>query len=57
VKLRPLPFCDAVLTWVVEEARAFRPEPPAAPARLALRRVDLALVLPVVAAFGALALA
>jgi hypothetical protein len=57
VKLRPLPFCDAVLTWVVEEARSFRPEPPAAPARLAVRPVDLALVLPVAAALGALALA
>jgi hypothetical protein len=57
VTLRPLPFCDAVLTWVVEEARAFRPEPAAAPAQLAVRPVDLALVLPVAAALGALALA
>ena len=28
VPLRPIPFCDAVLAWVVSEARAFRPQPP-----------------------------
>ncbi len=57
VSLRPIPFCDAVLDWVVGEARAFTPEAPGAPARLALRPVDLALVLPVAAALAALAAA
>jgi hypothetical protein len=56
VSLRPIPFCDAVLAWVVGEARSFRPEPPAAPARLALRPVDLALLVPVATALAALAL-
>jgi hypothetical protein len=56
VRLRPIPFCDAVLGWVVDEARSFRPELPAAPARLALRPVDVALAVPVAAALAALAL-
>ena len=57
VSLRPIPFCDAVLAWVAGEARSFRPEPPAAPARLTLRPVDLALLVPVATALAALALA
>jgi hypothetical protein len=56
VPLRPVPFCDAVLAWVVSEARAFRPQSPAAPARLALRAVDALLVLPAASALAALAL-
>jgi hypothetical protein len=55
VRLRPIPFCDAVLAWVVSEARAFRPEPPGPPLRLAVRAPDLVLVL--LAAFPAAALA
>ena len=57
VSLRPIPFCDAVLAWVAGEARSFRPEPPAAPARLTLRPVDLALFVPVATALAALAAA
>ena len=57
VSLRPIPFCDAVLAWVAGEARSFRPEPPAAPARLTLRPVDLALLVPVATALAALAAA
>jgi hypothetical protein len=56
VSLRPIPFCDAVLGWVVSEAQAFRPRPAGAPARLALRPVDLLLALPAAAALAALAL-
>ena len=56
VSLRPIPFCDAVLAWVVNEARSFRPEPPAAPARLAVRPADLVLAVPVAASLAALAL-
>jgi hypothetical protein len=44
VRLRPIPFCDAVLAWVVSEARAFRPEAPGPPLRLTIRPADLALV-------------
>jgi hypothetical protein len=55
VPLRPVPFCDAVLAWVVSEARAFRPQPPVAPARLALRPVDALLVVPAASALAALA--
>ena len=57
VPLRPIPFCDAVLGWVVSEARAFRPQPPSAPAQLALRAVDLLLVVPAASALAALSLA
>jgi hypothetical protein len=57
VRLRPIPFCDAVLAWVVSEARAFRPQPPGPPARLTLRTVDLLLVVPVASALAALSLA
>jgi len=57
VSLRPIPFCDAVLAWVAGEARSFRPAPPAAPARLTLRPVDLALLVPVATALAALAAA
>jgi hypothetical protein len=45
VSWRPIPFCDAVLAWVVSEARAFRPEPPGASLALAIRTSDLVLVL------------
>ncbi len=57
VRLRPIPFCDAVLAWVVSEARAFRPQPPSQPAQLALRTVDLLLVVPAAGALAALGLA
>jgi hypothetical protein len=55
VSWRPIPFCDAVLAWVVSESRVFRPEPPGGPLVLAIRPADLALVL--VAALPAAALA
>jgi hypothetical protein len=55
VSLRPIPLCDAVLGWVVGEARAFRPQAAGAPARLALRPVDLLLAVPAAAALAALA--
>jgi hypothetical protein len=55
VSLRPIPFCDAVLAWVVSEARAFRPEPPAPPLALRTRAADVVLV--VMAALPAAALA
>jgi hypothetical protein len=55
VRLRPIPFCDAVLASVVSEARAFRPEDPGPPLGLAIRPSDLALV--VLAALPAAALA
>ncbi|MBD0283158.1 MAG: hypothetical protein ICV69_13340 [Thermoleophilaceae bacterium] len=46
VRMRPLPVLDAVLTWVVREAGAFRPSPPRAPAAaLAAAPVDCLLVL------------
>jgi hypothetical protein len=57
VALRPIPFCDAVLAWVVSEARAFRPQPPGPPAQLALRAVNLLLVVPAAGALAALSLA
>jgi hypothetical protein len=41
---RPLPFLDAVLAWVVREARAFRSAAPAQPLRLAARPLDWALM-------------
>jgi hypothetical protein len=44
VRLRPLPVLDAVLGWVVAEARNFRPAAPAAPLDLRLRALDLVLV-------------
>jgi hypothetical protein len=56
VSLRPIPFCDAVLGWVVSEAQVFRPQPAGAPARLKLRPVDLLLAVPAAAALAALAL-
>ncbi|MET0836477.1 MAG: hypothetical protein ABWY97_06830, partial [Thermoleophilaceae bacterium] len=55
VRLRPIPFCDAVLAWVVSEAKAFEPEAPGPPLKLALRPLDLVLVL--LAALPAAALA
>jgi hypothetical protein len=57
VRLRPIPFCDAVLAWVVTEAKAFEPEPPGPPLRLALRPLDLVLVLVATLPAAALALA
>jgi hypothetical protein len=45
VDLRPLPLMDAVLDWVVGEARAFRPLAPGTPPALALRAPDALLVL------------
>jgi hypothetical protein len=44
VALRPLPFLDAVLDWVVGEAQAFRPLAPGIPPTLALRARDVLLV-------------
>ena len=44
VALRPLPFLDAVLDWVVGEAQAFRPLGPGIPPTLALRARDVLLV-------------
>jgi hypothetical protein len=44
VQPRPLPVVDAVLGWVVAEARRFRPAAPAAPLGLRLRLLDLVLV-------------
>jgi hypothetical protein len=57
VRLRPIPFCDAVLAWVVTEAKAFEPEPPGPPLRLALRPLDLVLVLLAAVPAAALAVA
>jgi hypothetical protein len=57
VRLRPIPFCDAVLAWVVSEAGAFRPQPPGPAAQLGLRAVDLLLVVPPASALAALSLA
>ena len=45
VALRPLPLLDAVLVWVVSEANAFRPLAAGVPPQLALRSVDVLLVL------------
>jgi hypothetical protein len=45
VEVRPLPFLDAMLGWVVGEARAFRPLAPGTPPALALRAPDALLVL------------
>ena len=45
VELRPLPFVDAVLAWVVSEARAFRPLAPGPSPVLVLRMTDGLLVL------------
>ena len=57
VKLRPVPFLDAVLGWVVREASAFRP-PPARPAHaLRTRWVDALLIVAAVAPALTLALA
>ena len=44
VALRPLPFLDAVLDWVVGEAQAFRPLGPGIPPTLAPRARDVLLV-------------
>jgi hypothetical protein len=44
VALRPLPFLDAVLDWVVVEAQAFRSLAPGIPPTLALRARDVVLV-------------
>ena len=44
VHLRPLPVLDAVLGWVVAEARRFQPAAPAAPLALRLRMIDVLLV-------------
>jgi hypothetical protein len=55
VSLRPIPFCDAVLAWVVSEAGAFQPEPPGPPLVLRTKAVDVVLV--VMAALPATALA
>jgi hypothetical protein len=41
---RPMPVVDAVLDWVVEESRRFRPAAPGPPLRLRARVRDVALV-------------
>jgi hypothetical protein len=51
---RPMPVVDAVLGWVVEEARRFRPATPGAPLRLRARLRDVALVAAAAACAGAL---
>jgi hypothetical protein len=45
VRKRPGPVLDAVLRWVVDESRRFRPQPAGEPLRLSLRARDVALVL------------
>jgi hypothetical protein len=52
---RPLPVVDAVLAWVVEESRRFRPTSPGPPLPLRARLRDVALVL-TAAACGAASL-
>ena len=42
--MRPMALLDAVLAWVVREAGAYSPPPPAAPLRLRARPVDWALI-------------
>lgn len=54
VEHKPRPVLDAVLGWVVEESRRFRPAAPAAPPPLGVRPFDVALV--VAAALPVLAL-
>jgi hypothetical protein len=54
VPMRPVPVLDAVLGWVVREARAFRPPPAPPPLSLSARPRDWILVL--LAAAPALAL-
>ena len=54
VKKRPIPFVDAVLSWVVKESRAFNPTPSPAHATLRARSHDV--VLTAAAAAPALAL-
>jgi len=44
VRHRPRPVLDAVLGWVVEESRGFRPAAAVASPRLGLRPLDIALV-------------
>jgi hypothetical protein len=44
---RPMPVVDAVLGWVVEESRRFRPATPGPPLRLRARARDVALVVAV----------
>ena len=46
---RPIPVVDAVLGWVVEESRRFRPAAPAPPMLLRARLRDVALVASAVA--------
>jgi hypothetical protein len=57
VSLRPVPFLDAVLVWVVREAAAFRALAPAAAPKLALRPADVLLVILAAAPVAALAAA
>jgi hypothetical protein len=57
VPMRPLPVLDAVLGWVVREARAFRPPPVPPPVALAAGPLDWVLVLLAVAPVLALGLA
>ena len=41
---RPAALLDAVLAWVIREAAAYEPPPPAAPMRLRARALDYALI-------------
>jgi hypothetical protein len=53
---RPRALLDAVLTWVVSEAAAFRPAPPARPLHLTTRPADWALTASAALPFLAIAL-
>jgi hypothetical protein len=54
VKKRPMPFVDAVLTWVVKESQTFTPTPSPAHKTLRIRARDIAIA--TAAALPALAL-
>jgi hypothetical protein len=54
VRRRPGPVLDAVLRWVVDESRRFRPQPHGAPLQLSLRLLDVLLVLLAAAPIAAL---
>jgi hypothetical protein len=56
VEKRPLPFVDAVLRWVVHEAREVRPPAPRAAVRLRARPLDALLVVAAVVPVATLAL-
>lgn len=55
VRRRPRPMLDAVLGWVHEESRGFRPAAAVSSPRLGLRPLDVALVVLSIAPLAALA--